>query len=309
MTPANGELDTRTWLRLIDDIAAAGCINLVFTGGEPLLRPDFAEIYTHAQRSGLRVTLFTNATLVSEGVVALLSDVPPAQVEVSIYGATERTYEMMTGIDGSFSRCLAGIGRLSRARLPLAIKTVLTTLNLCEFEGMERLAADHGARWRFDPAIFPRLDGDRSPLAYRVSPTEAARRDIPNRERAGLWRDCYEHGAALSPSRNLYSCGAGVTNFHVDPRGTLLPCLMSRRPAADLQERRFSEAWREIVDGIGRMTVGADYRCNACDKRNICSLCPPFHELECGPGGEPSSYLCELGDKRRERLYSLSHGS
>jgi len=170
------------------------------------------------------------------------------------------------------------------------------------------LAEGCSARWRFDPAIFPRLDGDRSPLAYRVSPAEAALKDIPNRERASLWRDCYESGAALPPSGHLYSCGAGVTNFHVDPRGTLLPCLMSKRPAVDLLRRDFSEAWREIVDVISRMTVGAEYRCNACDMRNICSLCPPFHELECGPVGEPSAYLCQLGDKRRERIYSLVHG-
>ncbi len=308
-TPGVAELDTSTWLDLIDAIVAAGCINLVFTGGEPLLRPDFAAIYTRAQRSGLRVTLFTNATLVNESVVSLLREVPPVMVEVSIYGATERTYERMTGVSGSFGKALAGIERLALAGAPLTLKTVLTTINLGEFEEMERLAADHGARWRFDPAISPRLDGDRSPLAYRVSPADAASKEIPNLERASLWREYYESGAALPESQHLYSCGAGVTNFHIDPRGTLLPCLMSKRPAVVLPGRDFGEAWREIVDGISRMRVGAAYRCNACDKRNICSLCPPFHELECGPGDEPSAYLCQLGDKRRERIYSLSHGN
>lgn len=303
--PGRAELGTDDWRRLIDQAAAAGLIDLVVTGGEPLLRPDFAPLYTHAKNSGLRVTLFTNGTLVDERTAELLRELPPLAVEVSIYGATEATHERVTGVPGSFRLCRRGLELLAGAGVALAVKTVLMTLNIREAAGMARIAADLGASWRFDPAIFPRLDGDRAPLAFRVSPAEAAALDIPDAERAGRWRACYEAARSRPPDELLYSCGAGVTSFHVDPSGTLLPCLMSRRPAAAPAATGFAEAWRAVSAGVAALRAHPGYRCNSCDKRNVCGLCPPFFELEGGSLEEPSPYLCELGDRRRDRMYTF----
>jgi hypothetical protein len=75
------------WKALLGEAAALGCLVVRFTGGEPLLRPDFEEIYRHARQLGLRVMLFTNATLLTPRLARLLRDVPPLEtVEVSIYG-------------------------------------------------------------------------------------------------------------------------------------------------------------------------------------------------------------------------------
>ena len=300
--PGRRELDTADWLGVIDGIAAAGCLELFFTGGEPLLRPDFPALYQRARRAGIAVTLFTNATLVGADVLALLRELPPMSVEVSIYGGTAATHDAVTGVPGSFRAALAGITRLARCNSPLVVKTVLMTVNLHEFERMRSIAGDLGARWRFDAVIFPRLDGDRSPLALRVSPEAAARLDIPDGARAREWRACYENGRDAGASRLLFTCGAGLTNFHVDACGTLTPCLMAPRPAADLRSTGFAAAWREIVAAVSRLEAPEELRCNRCDRRNICGFCPPFLELEGGTG--PSAYLCELGDRRRELSYS-----
>ena len=69
-----GELDTAAWLALIDDVAAAGCLELCCTGGEPLLRADFPALYERARRAGIAVTLFTNGTLVDAATAALLRE-------------------------------------------------------------------------------------------------------------------------------------------------------------------------------------------------------------------------------------------
>ena len=252
----SGELDTAAWLGLIDGIAEAGCLELFFTGGEPLLRPDFADLYTLSRRAGIAVTLFTNATLVGRDHVALLRDLPPAAIEVSIYGGTAATHDGVTGVPGSFRAALDGVARLARCGAPLTVKTVLMTANLDEFDLMRRTSQDLGAEWRFDAVIVPRLDGDRSPLALRVPPAAAARLDISDAERAREWRSCYETGRDARPSRLLFTCGAGLTNFHVDPRGTLSPCLMARRPAADPLSGGFASAWREIVAAVSRLEEG-----------------------------------------------------
>ena len=303
-----GELDTPAWLALLDDMAAAGCLDLLITGGEPLLRPDFAAIYTRARERGMLVSLFTNATIVEPRTIALLRDLPPLSVEVSIYGATAATHELVTGAPGSFAAVRRGLALLADAGIPLTVKTMLMTLNLHELDAMVDFAKQLGARWRLDPALTPRLDGDRSPLAYRVPPATAARCEIPDEERMRLWRNQYERGLAAAPSERLYTCGAGVTNFHIDPYGTLLPCVIAKAPARDLRREDFGAAWRAVVDGIAAIGARAGYPCNACDKKNICGLCPPFAELESGFADEPPAYLCELGDRRKELLYARTHG-
>ncbi|HWR97440.1 MAG TPA: radical SAM protein [Candidatus Methanoperedens sp.] len=297
-----GELDTAAWLALIDGMAAAGCLELCFSGGEPLLRPDFSALYARARRAGIAVTLFTNATLAHAGHAALLRELPAAAIEVSIYGGTATTHDRVTGVPGSFRDALAGVALLAGSGAPLTVKTVLLAANLAEFDLMRRLAADLGARWRFDAVIIPRLDGDRAPLALRVPPAAAARLDIADAARASEWRNCYEAGRDALPSRRLFPCGAGLTNFHVDPRGTLRPCLMARRPAVDLRSARFAAAWRGLAADVSLLEAPADSRCSACDRRNICGYCPML--LERGGSAHPSAYLCELGDRRRELLYT-----
>ena len=303
-----GELDTPAWLALLDELAAAGCLDLLVTGDEPLLRPDFPAVYTHARERGMLVSLFTNGTLVDARTIALFRDLPPLSVEVSVYGATAPTHELVTGVPGSFAAVRRGLALLADAGVPLTVKTMLMTVNRHEIDAMVDFANALGARWRLDPALSPRLDGDRAPLAWRVPPAEAARREIPDEERARRWRGQYERGLAAPPAERLYTCGAGVTNFHVDPYGTLLPCVMAKEPARDLRREAFAPAWRAVVAGIAALEARAGYPCNACDKRDICGLCPPFAELESGAADVPPAYLCELGDRRKELLYAQAHG-
>ena len=61
------ELTTAEWKSLLEEAASLGCLSVRFTGGEPLLREDFEELYLVARRLGLKVLLFTNATLSPPG--------------------------------------------------------------------------------------------------------------------------------------------------------------------------------------------------------------------------------------------------
>ena len=87
------ELSTSDIRRILDEIAAAGCVWLLMTGGEILLRPDFLELYRHAKKNGLLVTLFTNGTLVTPKLAEALVQSRPFAIEVTLYGSTAETYE------------------------------------------------------------------------------------------------------------------------------------------------------------------------------------------------------------------------
>jgi radical SAM protein with 4Fe4S-binding SPASM domain len=291
------ELSTAQVLDVIDQVVAAGCLNLLLTGGEPLLRRDFPEIYRQAKLAGLDVTVFTNGTPVTERIVALFRELPPRAVEISLYGATADIYERITGVAGSYGRCLAGIRRLRDGGVRLGVKTMLMTHNRHEFAAIEGLARGLGATFRFDPVLNARLDGGREPLALRVDAGEAVRLEFADPERRQGWVEVRARYPEVAPSDRLLQCGAGEIGFHVDAYGDLQPCLMLPWLSYRLPEGTFAEGWARLAH-VRQLRVGKDNRCSTCQRRLYCGYCPGLLALENGDAETPSAYLCALGGER-----------
>ena len=190
-----GELSTAEWRRILDEVTRAGCLYFLITGGEPLLRPDFREIYRHAKENGLLVTLFTNATLVDEAMADFFAEFPPRSIEISLYGAGPAVHDAITGSPGSFQKRLEGIQRLLSRRLPVWLKSMLMSLNRDEIPELRELAAGLGVRFRIDALLFPRFDRDPGPLGLRVSPEEAVAAELPTR------RNCAAGGSTCATRR------------------------------------------------------------------------------------------------------------
>jgi radical SAM protein with 4Fe4S-binding SPASM domain len=105
----------------------------------------------------------------------------------------------------------------------------------------------------------------------------------------------------------LYECGAGLNGFHIDPYGNLMPCLMTTRVKYDLLKGDFLTGWGGAVAGIREKSAG-DVGCNECEKRFLCSFCPPFFELENGSERIRSEYLCAMGNYRLRALTNADIG-
>jgi radical SAM protein with 4Fe4S-binding SPASM domain len=293
------EMNTRKILSLIDEITGAGCLYFLITGGEPLLRKDFPEIYSHAKKNGLILTVFTNGTLLTDRVIDLFGDLPPRVVEISLYGATAATYEEIAGVPGTYEKCLKAVRRLLERKISVGLKTILMTANRHEFKDIEAIAREFGVKFRFDAAIFPCLNGDRSPLMLRVPPEEAVEKEFSDKSRARKWGDFFErtHGQ-LPDNDSLYNCGAGITNFHIDARGNLKPCMMISDMTFDLLHGSFLQGWHGIIAGIRQKKAGNASACNRCEKRHLCGFCPAFSKLENGAEDHYSQYLCSVGSFR-----------
>ncbi len=121
------ELTYEEHCRIMDELSDAGCLWLLFTGGECLLREDFRSIYLYAKQKGFLITIFTNGTLITPELADFLKDWPPLDIEITLYGRTRETYEKVTATPGSYDRCMAAIRLLMERNLPLSLKTLLLT--------------------------------------------------------------------------------------------------------------------------------------------------------------------------------------
>src|SRR2546428_6510899 len=119
---AKDELATAQITALIDQLAEAGGLHLAFTGGELFTRQDAFEIFAYAKSKGFAITIMTNATLITPERADRIRALSPHQVEVSIYGATQETYERVTRVPGSFRHFLSGVGLLRERAIQMIIK-------------------------------------------------------------------------------------------------------------------------------------------------------------------------------------------
>ena len=94
------------------------------------------------RRRDFSSTLFTNGTLVTERIADHLVAWRPFAIEITLYGLTQATYERLTGIPGSFDKCMRGIRILIDRGLPLSLKTVAVSTNRHEIPAMQRFVED-----------------------------------------------------------------------------------------------------------------------------------------------------------------------
>jgi len=303
------ELKTSEIKGIIDQMVDAGVLFLTLTGGEPLLRPDFTEIYTYARRKGMLVGLFTNGTLITEKIADMLNDIRPLMVEITLYGATEKTYEAVTRLPGSYQRCLNGIKLIHERGIPLTLKSEVITLNRVELEEMRAMAEALGVKFRYDGLLWPRLDGRRSPLNYQLSIGELIAMDNADSERREAFGKEVERLKGLTTrDERVFSCGAGINNFHVDSAGRVSICMMTRRPSFNLLEMSLSDAWKALGELRQKQRV-LPSPCLSCTINSICSQCPGWSQAMYGDDESVVDFVCELGHLRSEnalRIY-LNH--
>ncbi|HKP86536.1 MAG TPA: radical SAM protein [Blastocatellia bacterium] len=295
-----GEMTFEEHCRLLDEIAEAGCFWLLYTGGEIFARRDFLDIYTYARGKGLIVTLFTNGTLITEKIADYLVEHRPFNIEITLYGRTRETYERLTGIPGSYEKCLRGIRLLNERRLPLKIKTVAVTTNKHEILDMRRYVEEElGASFKFDAMMSPRIDCSQSPLAVRLKPEEIVELDIEDPARVAEWRRiATEFAPPPVPSAEVYHCGGGIDSFAVDPEGKMSICVLSHADTYDLRRGSFREGWEGFINKVRHKKATRLTKCSACALKSMCGMCPANGELENGDPESPVDFLCRTAHLR-----------
>jgi radical SAM protein with 4Fe4S-binding SPASM domain len=308
------ELNTEEWKRILDEIQKEGCLNLTITGGEPLIREDFLEIYSYAKAKGFIITLFTNGLAMTTRIADYLAELPPVCIEVTLNGITADVYEAITRVRGSFSSVMRNLKILKEKELPLKLKANCLKQNKDQIGRIkafteELLGKLPRRRYHFgyDPMIYPRLDKDKRPVNYRLPADELIE---VRRQDVDIWEE-YQKGlhSKVPDSRRerdfLYNCDAWMTGFFINPYGRLRFCLLSDKFSADLKAGSFAQGFYGTFPQLLKAKFKTNSKCKDCRLRQICYHCPARAYLETGDEEAPVPYYCALAEAwYRERKKS-----
>jgi radical SAM protein with 4Fe4S-binding SPASM domain len=310
------ELSVAETADLASQAVQLGAVWCLISGGEPLLRADFADLYLALKRAGLLVSIFTNATLVNEDHTALLREFPARDIEVTVYGVTRTTYERVTRTPGAFDRFQHGLGLLMQSGARVRLKAMAMQSNFAEHAAIADFCRAHTTDYfRFDPQLHLRFDRDphrnAEILTERLAPEQVVALEQADSLRMGALRsecDTLIRRKACHPGcDHLFHCGAGFSSFTIghDGRFRLCSSLWASGTVYDLRQGTLFEAWHDFVPRLRAMRSqkpGQLKTCRQCRLINLCLWCPAHAHLETGELEGFTPYFCTVAHARAHAL-------
>lgn len=307
---AQGRLHTaEEWLSLAEQMERAGVLFLLLTGGEPLLHPEFREIYSALRRMGMILTVNTNGTLIDEEWAEFFGRQKPRRINVTLYGASRATYDALCGWADGYEKTVRALRLLKAAGVDVKINGSVTPLNVQDMDAIYALGSELDMPVHMDTYMVP-CTRERSrafDAQARLNPEEAARARV-KALRAEMPEEQFHLFAAqvlerirhpAFPYERQLSCMAGKCSFAVNWQGEMRPCVTLNAPSVPVFERGFEAAWQEIVAAVRPLRIHE--KCASCALRPLCDTCAASAYWETGDCGGVPEYLCRYA-KETARL-------
>lgn len=304
-----GLLSAEEWLDYAHQAKDAGMLYPLLTGGEPFLRSDFFEIYAKMQEMGLQISINSNGSLIDEKKAKWLGEHSPTRINITLYGASEESYEKLCGNGEAFEKVRKAVEYLRKYRVPFKFNTSITRENVGDLEQLIRYAKSMNAPIQVATYMFPPTRRDASSIGknHRLSPDEAARARVTadwlqgdpewfagqaKRFQRFVPIETVMANNELERIEHGMMCRAGRSSFWLNWKGELGNCGMYSSKNVSLKDKTFEEAWKEIV------TETKDFRyapyCSICPNQRLCHACIAMVHNECGTGEGRPAYICEM---------------
>lgn len=280
------------WLEIGRQMKDAGVLFLLLTGGEPLLYPDFRELYLGLRRLGMILTINTNGTLVDEEWAAFFGKYKPRRVNITLYGADEKAYADLCHYPGGFARTISGIRLLQKYGVDVKVGGSLARANRGDLDRILEIGEQMDVPVRVDTYMMPAARERELPFAMqsRLKPEEAAQARVRALKRE-MGAELFGQYAAESVGRAEHpepaeekpgqmACMAGQCSFTINWQGEMRPCVILGKPAIPVFESGFQNAWKKLMEETGNIRLSA--RCSVCHLRHLCRTCAASALLEAG---------------------------
>lgn len=305
-TQKTDPLSARDWLSLARQAKDAGTVFLLLTGGEPLIRDDFEEIYRFLSKMGFLISINTNGSLL-ENFKELFDELPPTRINVSLYGADNSTYGKLCRNE-SFDKVISSIKQMKNLGITVRLNTIFTPENIADYKKVADISKELGVHMKPTTYSYPPIRLGQKKDELRFSPEEAAEY-ISALDEYRLDSDFYLQRAKKllelpdGPKENKVRCRAGRASFWISADGKMLPCGMMPEPESYPLVDGFEKAWKDIREKTAQIRLPE--KCLSCRYSGICNVCAAMCKAETGDFGKVPEYVCRM----TKQLFTIAERS
>lgn len=297
-------LTTEQWLDIARQTVDAGVNIVELTGGECLTHPGFSEIYTYLVQRGVRVAVLTNGQLISDEIVRLFQQYPPAMVQISVYGSSPEAYVKVTGRN-AFQAVMNAITKLKEAKIHLTLAVTPNRFMQEDVEPVLDLVHSWGLRYRIGASTLPARPETGRKIADYVADNKIYNQ-IGKLE-TEFWKN--KNDPATVPKSNYrfsvkglepdsgVPCAAGSASFQINWKGEMTPCPAFFTVAKSVLDSSIEDVWQWIRETMQQWQEPAE--CMSCAQKARCMGCPG--EKTSGVlNGTVNFWVCKRCNERNE---------
>ncbi|HHW06963.1 MAG TPA: putative heme d1 biosynthesis radical SAM protein NirJ2 [Clostridia bacterium] len=276
------ELSTAEAKAMLEEIAKAGFKIMIFSGGEPLMRPDLYELVAYAKSLGLRPVLGTNGTLITPEAARKLKEAGLMGAGISLDSLNEEKHDELRRYRGAYREAIQGMKNCREAGLPFQVHTTVFDWNQEELEAITDFAVEIGAvahhffflvptgravnieeeslRAEAYERVLTRILEKQKQVDIELKPTCAPQ----------FMRIAKEMGMDMRFQRG---CLAGTHYCIISPKGDVQPCAYLNIPLGNVRDIPFSRLWETHPVFQELRTLNYKGGCGSCKYKKICGGC------------------------------------
>lgn len=224
------------------------------------------------------------------------------RINITLYGASNETYERLCHYPGGFDKAVNGIRLLRERNIDVKVNGSLAKANVDDRMKIIELGESLDAPVRIDTYMYPSVRERNH--AYnnqaRLDPEMAAkaRVEVLQREMGeevfAQYRKIQLDEAENTPEGEAVpgqmACRAGKSSFVVNWQGEMRSCVVLDKPSIPLRNVEFEEAWKFTKKETESLRISA--RCSSCKLRKVCNTCVAAAIAETGKADGVPEYLC-----------------
>lgn len=309
---AGGLMPTDFWLDIAKQARDNGLLFPLLTGGEPFLRDDIKELLAKMVEMGLQVSINSNGTLLDESIIKWMRKYCPTRINVTMYGASEETYERLCGDGDAYNRMRRAVDWMKYYGIPVKFNASITQYNLDDMDAMILYAKKMESPVQVATYMFPPIRRNKEMIGKnnRLTPEEAARAKVRADwlQQDPTWFlgqvERFSHFIPVNDEMlkkqendmpHEITCRAGRCSFWVDWRGNLGNCGMHTYFSHSLEKQSFVDAWKDIVDETNELRFSSV--CTNCPNYWLCHVCVSMVLNETGKLDGRPEYICKMTEK------------
>lgn len=288
------------WLELAKEMKRAGTLFVLLTGGEPFLYPEFKKVYKGLRNLGMIITINSNGTLINEEIAEFLEKDKPRRVNITLYGASNETYNKLCHNPYGFDQTMRGIELLKKHHIDIKLNGTLVPENEHEASKLIEIANKLELPIKIDTYIYP---SNRKKIhtfnpSTRLSAVDAAKKslEIKLKQNGEEEFNHYKHfmltncNKEITSSNDALNCRAGKSSFWITWDGYMTPCVFMDQPSINVFNTGFDASWKQLVEMTQQLHLPKS--CMSCQNKDVCQICGACAYCENGNLDDKPEYMC-----------------